>query len=154
MKLKLIATVAVLGIAAFSSSNASAQETVEHEVIRPNRPLLIAGLATVAATYTPAVVVAATSDHKGDDKLYYPVAGPWWDLAERGGCAPNSCEQEALYKGLLIAGGTAHIVGAGLLVASLIVPEEHLRVNASTKPMVLPAQMGKAGAGLTVVGSF
>jgi hypothetical protein len=144
-----------LGLAALSSSTASAQETIEHEVIRPNRPLLIGGVAVVAASYIPAVAVAATSEHAGDDRLYIPVAGPWLDLADRGDtCGNNSCTTEGVYKGLLIGAGVAHVVGVGLIVSSLLVPEEHYQRTASTKPMVLPAQMGKSGAGVTVVGPF
>jgi hypothetical protein len=147
-----------LGLVALSSTPASAQETVEHEIIRPNRPLLVGGLSIVAVSYIPAVAVAATSEHAGDDHLYVPLAGPWMDLADRGGCTPNSCEEEAVYKGMLITAGVAHAVGVGLIVSSFLVPEEHTRRTAAApkpnKPMVLPAQMGKAGAGLTVVGQF
>jgi hypothetical protein len=171
MSYKRIATAATLGIAALWSSLASAQQTsdatatpmmtteqpAEREVIRPNRPLLITGAAVIAASYIPPVVVAATSEHKGDEFLYIPIAGPWIDLGDRGGCVPNSCEREGVYKGLLVATGLAHLLGTGLIVSSLIVPEEHTRRTApaaASKPMVLPTQMGKSGAGLTVVGSF
>jgi hypothetical protein len=145
-----------LGLVALSSTPASAQEATEVEIIRPNSQLLVGGLAIVGASYIPAVAVAATSEHPGDEHLYIPVAGPWLDLAYRGGCEPNSCATEGVYKGLLVTAGIAHAVGVGLIVSSLLVPEEHVRRTTSTprKPMVLPAQMGKAGAGLTVVGSF
>jgi hypothetical protein len=171
MSYKTIATVATLGIAALWSSLASAQETAqatatpmmttdqpaEREVIRPNRPLLLTGAAVIAASYIPPVVVAATSEHKGDEFLYIPLAGPWIDLADRGGCGPNSCEREGVYKGLLVTAGIAHLVGTGLIVSSLVVPEEHTRTSAAAKtqkPMVLPAQVGRSGAGLTLVGTF
>jgi hypothetical protein len=65
------------------------------------------------------------------------------------------CSEEAVYKTLLVTAGVAHLVGTGLVISSLIVPEERTRRTASTKPMILPTQMGKgAGAGLSLVGTF
>jgi hypothetical protein len=129
-------------------------ERVERETIRPNRPLLIAGSAVIAASYIPPVVVAATSDRRGDEYLYIPVAGPWIDLAERGGCGPNPCSEEAVYKALLVTAGTAHLIGTGLVISSLLIPEERTRRVTSTKPMIVPGTIGRTGAGLTLVGTF
>jgi hypothetical protein len=155
---------ALVTIAGLWSSTAAAQQTngmpqtdrTESERIRPNRPLLVAGAAVIAASYIPPVIVAATSERDADKYLYIPVAGPWIDLGERGGCAPNSCETEAVYKTLLVATGVAHIVGTSLIVTSLIVPErrETTRAATSTKPVVMPAQLGRAGAGLVLAGQF
>jgi hypothetical protein len=120
--------------------------------------LLVGGALVIAASYIPAVVVAASSDRDGDEHLYIPIAGPWLDLGDRGGCGNNSCGEEAVYKTLLITAGVAHLVGTGLVIASFLVPEERERTiaakNKSTKPIVMPAQMGRAGAGLAVMGRF
>lgn len=121
---------------------------------RPNRPLLTAGAAVLAASYIPPVLVAATSDREADKYLFIPVAGPWINLAERGGCGPNPCEVEAAYKGLIITAGLAHLVGTGLVVSSFLVPEERTPRAAKTKPVIVPAQVGRSGAGLAVVGTF
>src|SRR4051812_10677135 len=127
-RIAIATTTLGLLVSPLMSATASAQETtVEHEVIRPNRPLLVAGLTVIGATYIPAVAVAATSEHKGDDKLYIPVAGPWWDLAERGGCGNTGCDREGVYKTLLVGAGIAHAIGVGLVVSSFLVPEEHTR---------------------------
>lgn len=159
LKSKITAGAITLGLAALWSSQAAAQEPmavpptgerVEREERRPNVPMLVSGATIVAASYAPALAVAMTSDRRGDDNLYIPVAGPWMDLAQRGGCAPNSCETEALYKGGLVALGVAHAVGAGLIVGSFIVPEK----RTVAKTVIVPTQMGRAGAGLAVVGSF
>jgi hypothetical protein len=157
----LLASAAALSVANLWSPTSSAQPPTsdrgETEMIRPNRPLLIAGGAVLAASYIPPVIVAATSDRGGDEYLYIPIAGPWIDLGERGGCGPNPCGEEAVYKTLLIGTGIAHLVGTGLVISSLVVPEERTRRNlaaASTKPMVLPAMMGRGGSGISVVGRF
>lgn len=149
MNLKRIASSVVFTAAALWTSTALAQG--ERETIRPNRPLLVAGLGTIAASYVPPVIVAATSDRPADKNLFIPVAGPWLDLAERGGCGPNPCETEALYKTLLVTTGIAHLVGSGLVISSFIVPEQRMAV---TKPLVLPTQMGRGGFGLSVSGTF
>ncbi|MGC4069063.1 MAG: hypothetical protein QM784_31350 [Polyangiaceae bacterium] len=48
--------------------------------IYPNRPLLVTGAVISGASYAGSAIVAATSDRGSDDKLYYPVAGPWLSL--------------------------------------------------------------------------
>lgn len=164
MGFKRITTAAVLVSAALWTASASAQErvvttttTAEQpvtETTRPNRKMLTTGGAIIAASYIPAVVVAATSDRSADKNLYIPVAGPWLDLAERGGCGPNPCGDEAIYKGLIVTAGLAHLVGVGLVVGSFLVPEERTVTVGSTKPKLVPAQFGKSGAGFALVGQF
>jgi hypothetical protein len=154
MNLKRLLVAMVLGSTAMSTSSAFAQGDRVREKIRPNRPLLYTGAGVIAASYIPPVIVAATSDRAADKKLFIPVAGPWLDLADRGGCAPNSCETEGIYKALLVTTGIAHIVGSGLIVSSFIVPEERVRTTAATKPVLLPVRMGKDGVGLSLSGVF
>jgi hypothetical protein len=164
MSFKTITTAAVLVSAALWTATASAQQTTVtttttaeqpvQETARPNRKMLTTGGAIIAASYIPAVVVAATSDHAGDKNLYIPVAGPWMDLAQRGGCGPNPCGDEAIYKSLLVTAGVAHLVGVGLVVGSLFSTEERTVMVGDTKPRLVPAQFGKSGAGFALVGSF
>lgn len=157
MNLKRIVLALAFGGTALATSTAFAQEPYapEREPLRPNRPLLYSGAGLLAVSYAAPVAVAATSDRPEDKNLYIPVAGPWLDLAERDRCAPNSCETEAIYKGLLVTTGVAHLVGTGLVLSSFIVPEEPARTRtASTKPIIAPAQMGKGGVGLTISGAF
>jgi hypothetical protein len=154
MNLKPFVVPLAVVLAAIPTSTAFAQEP-ERETLRPNRPLLLTGAAVIAGSYVPPVVVAATSDRPADKNLFIPVAGPWLDLAERGGCGPNPCETEAVYKTLLVTTGIAHLVGSGLVISSFIVPEERMRRAATNdKPIVVPTQMGKGGVGLSLIGTF
>ncbi len=165
LKSKITAAVLTVGLAALWSSQAAAQdpmatpptvtgERAERETRRPNVPMLASGAAILAASYTPALLVAMNSERRGDDRLYIPVAGPWLNLAERGGCAPNSCETEALYKAGIVAMGVAHLVGTGLVIGSFIAPETRTVTRQTAKAVVAPTTMGRGGAGLSVVGRF
>lgn len=159
--MRAIAVALTLGLAGLWSSTAAAQdgqpvpEQVQRQLVRPNFPLLVGGATMIAVTYLPGVVVAATSDHDGDKNLYIPLVGPWIDLIDRGGCG-TSCETEAAYKTLLVASGVAQLVGTGLVFASFLVPEKRERTiySPSSRPLVVPTQMGRAGAGLAVIGRF
>jgi hypothetical protein len=115
--LSLAATVAfVLG----TTSPAAAQDRVA-ESVGPNRALLRAGVATLAVSYAPAVVVAATSDRKGDEYLYVPAAGPWLDLANRSECETRSqCDHESLYKALIITDGVVQGLGSLQILGALL----------------------------------
>src|SRR4051812_12184536 len=48
--------------------------------VLPNPLLLQTGFVTLAAGYGAAVIAGEASEHKGDNKLFIPVAGPWLDL--------------------------------------------------------------------------
>jgi hypothetical protein len=151
------------------TGSASAQQTaqtntgerpIDQRPIRPNRVLLGAGGAIVAASYIPALVVAIESDRDGDGWLYAPVIGPWADLIDREGCGAG-CGYEALNKALLIGAGVAHLAGVGAIVASFLVPERETRIATpaaakASKPEVhvAPIQIGKNGYGLGVGGRF
>lgn len=156
----------ILGIAAVAATSIVAgQARAEEVVIReqpsiyvgPNRELLGTGLITIAASYTPAVVAAATSPRKEDQWLYIPVAGPWMDLATRSSCEASgiSCSREDAYRGLLVVAGIAHAVGVGLVVASFIAPERSTVATVTTgRVQLTPAQLGRDGYGLVAFGSF
>lgn len=121
----------------------------------PNRPLLVTGFLLLAASYAPAVVIAATSDREADDKLYYPVVGPWLDLNHRG-CAANPCDNNELNRGLLVADGIVQGAGALGLLLSLVVPERttrHWYLIGNRDVVVVPAVAGSE-VGLHAVGRF
>jgi hypothetical protein len=122
-----------------------------------NRPMFFAGFTLLAFSYGFSAVVAASNERKADDNLYYPVAGPWMDLANRD-CNVRRCTEESLNKGLLITDGILQGVGALWTVMSFVVPEQPSRKSAalgSVGPLQLsPARIGKTGYGLAAVGTF
>lgn len=152
-----IASAAALAVTLLSSSGALAQgeERKESEPLRPNRILLLSGAAVIAGSYIPASVVASQSGRDGDQYLYIPVAGPWVDLAVRGGCGPNTCGDEAGYKLLIVADGIGQLVGTALVIGSFFVADgrETRARAATTKPMVTPT-VGRSSAGVALVGTF
>ncbi len=134
---------------------------------RPNRPLLVASLATLAISYTPAFIVAATSPHVGDNKLFIPVIGPWWDLAERPKCGDGAgktgCRNEFFNDSALILAGIAHAAGLIGLVSAFFIPEERkvTTVTGSNTPIknftvhFTPTTLGRYSApGVAAVGTW
>src|SRR5262245_57411965 len=82
----------------------------------PNTALITTGLVSFGLAYGSSVIVASQSNHQGDDRLYIPVAGPWLDLANRGGCSDinnSRCNGETTNKVLLVVDGV--VQGAGVL---------------------------------------
>jgi hypothetical protein len=115
---------------------------------------------TLAASYIPSVVVAATSDHDGDKWLYAPVIGPWVDLATRG-CTGDSrtptCGVTGFERAALIGTGVVQVFGAAQIAGAFFLPQRHLTTKtASDKPTVqfAPATFGSSGQGIVALGTF
>ena len=142
---KHIALMAMVGVAsALWASRASAEKVT---VSGPNRAMLSSGLFTLGVPYVASVVVAAGSDHPGDNNLYIPVAGPWMDLADRGGCGgfgQPSCNAETGYKVLLVADGILQGLGALNIIGAFAFPETRTTVVADhPRVFVSPTTMGR-----------
>jgi hypothetical protein len=125
----------------------------------PHPVILTVGSIMLVGAYIPSAIVAATSGfHDPDEKLYWPVAGPWIDLAERGGCPEGrSCNTETWNKVLLIGDGILQGVGALAVVSSFFIPMTTKEHREAAKPSVhvLPMQVGGgASLGAGVVGKF
>jgi hypothetical protein len=123
--------------------------------ILPNRPLLLTGAVLLAGSYGASAIVAATSDRSADDKLYYPVVGPWMDLNRRG-CDVQVCSNNTLDRALLIGDGIIQGVGALGMLLSLVVPEKatrHWYLIGNDQLMVFP-QFGQSRLGVGVVSRF
>jgi len=121
----------------------------------PNRPLMVTGFLLLAASYAPAAIVAATSDREADEKLYYPVAGPWLDLNHRG-CAADPCDNKDLNRGLLVADGIVQGAGALGLLLSLVIPEKTTRhwYLIGNRDVLVAPQLGGSLVGLRAIGQF
>jgi hypothetical protein len=121
-----------------------------------NKPLFLTGAALLGASYGTSAIVAATNDRKEDKKLYYPVAGPWMDLANRD-CRARPCSNENLSKLMLVANGVVQGVGALGVVSSIFVPERTTRdwwLIGNERLHVAPAEVGDLGVGLRAGGTF
>lgn len=89
----------------------------------PNKPLLVTGLVVLGGSYGASVVGATLSDRDSDDKLYYPVVGPWMALQDRD-CTADPCSRKTLDTTLLIGSGVLQGVGALSVLLSLFIPEK------------------------------
>jgi hypothetical protein len=125
---------------------------------QPDYALVGTGLLLFAGPYIASVVVAAESNHSGDEHLYIPVVGPWLDLADRN-CGPNdiACNNEGMNKALLIGNGILQGVGVVTAVAGFLFPEKRVVSPATTtgaRVKVLPIGLGRGGYGLGAIGTF
>lgn len=121
---------------------------------RPNVPMLVTGGTLLLGAYVPTAVIGGSSDRNADKNLYIPVVGPWLNLADR---QCSGCDNETRNVALVITSGIVQGLGAGLTLASFLVPQ---KVAAATitagnvKMNVVPTQMGRDGAGVGAVGTF
>jgi hypothetical protein len=87
----------------------------------PNGPLLATGVVVLGAPYGASAIAAARSDSDTDDKLYYPVVGPWMALNDRD-CSADPCSRKTLDTTLLIGSGVLQGLGALSVLSSLFIP--------------------------------
>jgi hypothetical protein len=125
----------------------------------PNRYWLRSGAFTLGAAYVPSLLVAIESEHPGDQHLYAPIVGPWFDLANRGDCQ-GDCSGETVNKVLLVTDGLFQGLGALQILGAFVMPETRtvaLR-NSDGSPAVAisvtPANLGHGANGVLAVGSF
>ncbi len=141
------------------STTARADEVVVKETVYmgPDRGLLWTGVVAGGIPYIASVVVAAESDHTGDTALFIPVAGPWVDLAQRGGCpvANTSCNGETFNKVMLVGDGILQGIGALAIVSAFLLPERGRGRHASLSPELhfTPLTM-PGGGGFAALGTF
>ncbi len=130
--------------------------TTEHKSFI-NRPLMVTGLVLFGGTYAASVIVGAESDRASDHNyLYYPVVGPWMDLANRD-CTLSTCANETLSQALLIADGAVQGIGALAVLTSLVVPERTTKkwyLIGNDTVSVAPGHVGRTGYGIGAHGVF
>lgn len=141
-------------VLAASGGRANAQEVVAES---SGPALFRSGLATFGAGYLAAVIVAATSSHAGDSRLYVPVLGPWLDLGSRGSCPVGStaCDHETTNKILIVGDGVIQAAGVVTMLAGLLSPN---RTVVATKgfsiAQIVPVSYGQGSPGLAAYGRF
>jgi hypothetical protein len=96
-------------------------DTTTEQSSLPNTPLLVTGVVLLGASYGASALGAARSDSETDDKLYYPVVGPWMALNDRD-CSADPCSRKTLDTTLLVGSGVVQGLGALSMVMSLFIP--------------------------------
>jgi hypothetical protein len=130
-------------------------DVVVREEAVPNAGLILSGSLMLGITYTSSLIVGASSERDSDKHLYVPLAGPWIDLADRGGCddaGGTGCDNETRNKVLLVADGIFQGIGAAQIVGGFAFPRR--RVVAKTADVRIVPNVGRAGYGLTASGTF
>ena len=121
-----------------------------------NRPLLTTSLLVLGGTYGASAIAGYASSRPEDQKnLYYPVAGPWMDLAKRD-CNSRPCNNESLNKVLLVADGIGQGLAALGVVSSFFLPEKSTRhwfLLGNADVQWAPSSVG-TGYGLAAAGRF
>jgi hypothetical protein len=129
-----------------------------HASTLPNKPLLVTGLVVLGGSYGASALAAGLSDRESDDKLYYPVVGPWMALKDRD-CNAEPCDNKTLDTALLIGSGVLQGIGALSTVMSLFIPETtthtwYLIGNEHEENLALAPLMGGDQVGAIAVGRF
>ncbi len=125
-----------------------------------DRSLFTTGAVVFATSYGGAVVVAATSDHVGDNHLYIPLVGPWLDIVDRGSCPVGlpSCDSETSSKVLLVADAVFQAAGVVSMIDAAFVRVHHESAaearRAYRKVRVSPTSYGWGAPGFAVSGHF
>ena len=121
----------------------------------PNRDLIASGVFTLGVPYLISVFGALASERSGDAYLYVPVAGPWIDWIERGGCEANaSCGNETAYRVALIADGLLQTAGALEIIGGFAFPVSHSVMTVRAPSIRGSMATGAGRIGVSVTGTF
>jgi hypothetical protein len=147
----------------FSTTVPSAPAPLQEPVIDPrterstlpNTPLLVTGLVVFGTSYGASAVAAGFSDRPSDDKLYYPVVGPWLSLSDRD-CAADPCDRKALGTTLLVGSGVLQGLGAASMLLSLVIPRTTTRewYLIGNEDVLVAPLLGAGELGAVAVGNF
>jgi hypothetical protein len=146
----------VLGCALLAQARHAQAQVVVSDSSGPS--LVSSGVVTLGVGYAAAAIVAATSNHPGDNRLYVPVLGPWLDLGDRGSCpiGNQSCDHETTNKLLIIGDGIVQAVGAATILAGLFSPSHTAVAQTKTFSIaqIVPVTFGEGRPGLAAYGTF
>ncbi len=148
-------------MATTTTTSGAVQTETREEGYAPNPYLLTTGFVLFGGSYGASVIVAAESSNSADQHLYIPIAGPWIDMANRGGCpvGSNSCNTETTNKVLLGVDGALQAIGTIEVLWGFLRPEHRETVTtvsaqaAGMKLSLSPARVA-SGYGLAAVGQF
>lgn len=137
------------------SPRPATRETITlYNSVRPNKAYLFTGGIMFVGAYATTATLTAVSDNPNADKnLYLPIVGPWVHLADS-----NATRSNGTLDTVLVAGsGVIQGLGAGLMAASLFIPESVPAATiqaGNTKIHITPASFGVGSAGLGAGGRF
>jgi hypothetical protein len=119
---------------------------------------VVAGITTLAFSYAPAAMVAATSGLTADRTLFVPVVGPWIDLTQRPSCPGGACLDKAV-KELLVLDGALQAASVLAIVFGWVSASHESATpvrSAALRPTirVSPAPIGDSGHGMVALGTF
>jgi hypothetical protein len=140
--------VALAPAPATASAAPKAEGTTLYQKRTPNRFFLYVGGAALAGTYATTAVIAANNGSIGDHDLYLPVVGPWINLASRDSSTTSTGDTI-----LIVGSGVLQGVGAGMVIASLFIPEKYATATIAAGPVKMNVSP-TAGAGSGGVGAF
>lgn len=152
---------AAVGTTVVGTPAAHADEVVVRESVYagPNRTLFWSGVFTAGVPYVASTIVGAESSYSPDRALFIPIAGPWLDLAQRGGCplAVSSCDTETFNKVMLVGDGIFQGIGAVSIISSFLFPERdgvRGRHRYGKNDLHVAPLWLRSGGGLTASGTF
>jgi hypothetical protein len=121
----------------------------------PNQSLLVTGTVVLGLSYGGSALWAGISDREWDDKMFYPVAGPWLALDERD-CNAERCGNKTLDTTLIIGSGVLQGIGALSMVMSLFIPESTVSnwFLIGDEDFSVTPVAGAAEVGATAIGRF
>jgi hypothetical protein len=124
----------------------------------PNKPLLVTGVVLLGGAYGASAIAAGLSNRDSEDKLYYPVVGPWLALKDRD-CNAEPCNHKALNTTLLVGSGVVQGLGALSVLMSLFIPETtthswYLIGDEQQPHLALSPVVGQDQFGAFAVGQF
>lgn len=118
--------------ASYTSSQSRYQEVIDAY----SAPMFTTGALVFAGSYGTSVIVAgASSNDRGNERLYVPVLGPWLALNDRGSCdiTRSSCDRETSAKVLLVADGVFQAAGIIGMLDGVLQPTSRRVVTRSAK---------------------
>ncbi len=126
-------------------------------------PVFTSGVLVFGASYGAAVITAASSDHKGDNRLYVPLLGPWLDLGTRGSCpvSSSSCDHETTDKVLVVVDGIFQAAGFISVIDGIFDPRRHggtidrtAERGVHVHPTAMATSHGEPAPGLALSSAF